>query len=229
MSNASSQSVELQRVCRLLGVEFANPELMRQALRHKSMGSLNNERLEFLGDAVLGQVIAHELYLRYPNTHEDGLSLMRAALVRRDALALIARELDLGRALELGGGELKGGGHQRSSILADALEAVIGAVYLDGGFEVARSLLLRLFDERLNQVKVTKDAKTLLQELLQSRKSPLPSYEVIKVTGPDHARHFEVSCQLADGSQQAIGQAASRRAAEQNAAAGLLELLGVSI
>jgi len=219
------QSAEIQRVCRLLEVEFNNPETIQQALRHKSVGTHNNERLEFLGDAVLGQVIAHALYLRYPNEHEDGLSLMRAALVRRDSLADIARELDLGRAIELGTGELKGGGHRRNSILADAFEAIIGAVYLDKGFTEVETLLLRLFEARLDTVVVTKDSKTQLQELLQSQKSPLPNYEVVKITGPDHARRFEVSCELADSAMKALGQASSRREAEQIAAAGLLELL----
>jgi len=228
VSELKPQSAQIQRVCRLLEVEFKNAELIQQALRHKSVGSRNNERLEFLGDAVLGQVIAHALYLRYPDEHEDGLSLMRAALVRRDSLAELARELDLGRAIELGAGELKGGGHRRNSILADAFEAIIGAVYLDSGFAVAETLLLRLFDERLNTVSVTKDAKTRLQELLQSQKDPLPSYDVVQVSGPDHARRFEVRCALADGTQQAHGQATSRREAEQAAAARLLELLGAS-
>jgi len=228
VSGTKPQSAEILRVCALLEVEFNKPELIHQALRHKSVGTLNNERLEFLGDAVLGQVIAHALFLRYPNTHEDGLSLMRAALVRRDSLAEVARELDLGRAIELGVGELKGGGHQRNSILADAFEAVIGAVYLDGGFAQTEALLLRLFEQRIASVQVTKDAKTQLQELLQSQKAALPNYNVVQVTGPDHARRFEVCCELADGTQKAHGQASSRRQAEQLAAESLLDLLGVS-
>jgi len=218
-------SAEVARVCRLLDVEFNNPELIQQAVRHKSVGTHNNERLEFLGDAVLGQVIAHALFLRYPNEHEDGLSLMRAALVRRDSLAEIARELDLGRAIELGTGELKGGGHRRNSILADAFEAIIGAVSLDGGFDLAESLLLRLFDQRLDTVSVAKDSKTQLQELLQARKEALPNYEVVEVTGPDHARRFEVCCETADGALRALGQGSSRREAEQKAAGSLLELI----
>ncbi len=222
---AKPQSAEIQRVCRLLEVEFDNPELIQQALRHKSVGTHNNERLEFLGDAVLGQVIAHALYLRYPKEHEDGLSLMRAALVRRDSLAEIARELDLGRAIELGAGELKGGGHRRNSILADAFEAIIGAVTLDGGFGVAEALLLRLFEQRLETVSVTKDSKTKLQELLQAKKDPLPIYEVVEVTGPDHARRFEVCCELTDGTLKALGEGSSRREAEQKAAGCLLELI----
>lgn len=225
MPQTKPQSAEIQRVCRLLEVEFNNSELMQQALRHKSVGPHNNERLEFLGDAVLGQVIAHALYLRYPKEHEDGLSLMRAALVRRDSLADIARELDLGRAIELGTGELKGGGHRRNSILADAFEAIIGAVYLDGGFARAEALLLRLFDQRLDTVSVAKDSKTQLQELLQARKDALPNYEVVEVTGPDHARQFEVCCELPDGTLKALGQGSSRREAEQKAAGSLLELL----
>ncbi len=217
---------QLKRICRRLEFEFDNADLLAQALRHKSAGPLNNERLEFLGDAVLGQVIAHALYLRYPDEHEDGLSLMRAALVRRDSLAEIARELDLGRAIELGSGELKSGGHRRNSILADAVEAIIGAVYLDGGFATAEQLVQRLFAKRLDDVVVRKDAKTRLQELLQARQEPLPSYTVVQVSGADHARQFEVCCELVDGTRNASGQASSRRAAEQQAAANLLRLLG---
>lgn len=224
-------NAETQRLCRALGVEFHHPELLVQALRHKSAGTPNNERLEFLGDAVLGLVIADELYRRYPDKLEDGLSLMRAALVRRDTLAGIAREFDLGRAVELGPGELRSGGHNRNSILADAFEAVIGAVFLDAGFPAAEALLQRLFRERLDNVVVSKDAKTRLQELLQASGAPLPEYSVSNTSGADHARSFEVQCLVAKGggadqSLSATGVASSRRAAEQQAAGQMLELLG---
>ena len=219
---------QLQRLSRLLAVEFNDSELLAQALRHKSAGAPNNERLEFLGDAVLGQVIAKALYLKHPKSAEDGLSLMRASLVRRDSLAEIARELDLGRAIQLGSGELKSGGHQRNSILADAFEAILGAVYLDQGFPEVETLILRLFSKHLDRVVVSKDAKTRLQEYLQGRQQALPRYSVVDVSGADHARKFEVCCELIDGEEKAMGQATSRRAAEQDAAAKLLALLGVT-
>lgn len=229
---------EADRLCRLLDVRFNQPELLTQALCHKSAGVINNERLEFLGDAVIGLVVADELYRRYPDKQEDGLSLMRATLVRRDGLAGIARELDLGRAIELGPGELRSGGHDRSSILADAFEAVIGAFFLDAGFSAAEALLKRLFRERLDTVIVSKDAKTRLQELLQGNGAALPEYIVENTTGADHARSFEVRCMLPEGSKiksespvndqsvSATGVASSRRAAEQQAAGNMLELLG---
>ncbi len=228
-------NAETERLCRLLNVEFQDVGLLTQALRHKSAGSRNNERLEFLGDAVLGLVVADELYLRYPEKHEDGLSLMRAALVRRDSLAAIARELDLGRAIELGPGELRSGGHNRNSILADAFEAVVGAVFLDAGFPAAEALVQRLFSDRLDSVVVSKDAKTRLQELLQARGAPLPQYSVANISGADHARSFEVLCQVSSAAgngaaggetKSATGVASSRRAAEQQAADNMLELLG---
>lgn len=237
---------EIDRLCRQLGVTFNQPELLTQALRHKSAGTVNNERLEFLGDAVVGLVVADELYRRYPDKHEDGLSLMRAALVRRDALAGISRELELGRLIELGPGELRSGGHERNSILADAFEALVGAVFLDAGFPVAEALLQRLFGDRLDAVVVRKDAKTRLQELLQGNGAALPEYIVEKTTGADHARSFEVRCRLPEGAKlnsgskvkdstavneptlSALGVASSRRAAEQKAASNVLELLGIT-
>lgn len=226
MGQSSPLTEELQRIARALNIQFNQPELLTLAMRHKSVGTHNNERLEFLGDAVLGMVIADSLYARYEQSREDGLSLMRAALVRRDALAVIARELDLGRAIELGPGELKSGGHERNSILADAFEALIGAVYLDQGFAVAEALLQRLFADKLASVEVTKDAKTRLQEWLQSRKAALPTYAVANVTGADHAKQFEVHCTLEDGTSVAVGIASSRRAAEQQAAGKMLTMLG---
>ena len=221
-------AAEEQRLCRRLQVEFSQPQLLRQALRHKSAGIDNNERLEFLGDAVLGLVVADALFARYPEAHEDGLSLMRAALVRRDSLAEIARELELQTLLELGVGERSSGGRERASILADAFEAVIGAVFLDQGFVSAEALVLRLFETRLATVTVTKDAKTRLQEWLQARHLALPEYSVDSVSGPDHSRRFKVQCALADGSRRAFGEASSRRAAEQAAAGELLVALGES-
>jgi ribonuclease-3 len=210
----------------VLGVDFADPALLEQSLTHKSAGRQNNERLEFLGDAVLGLVIADALFHRHGSLAEDGLSLLRAALVNRDALAAIARRLELGRVVRLGPGELRSGGHERSSILADTLEALIGAVFIDAGFDVARDLILRLFNQELINAVVTKDPKTRLQEWLQARKSVLPEYEVVRVTGEQHARNFEVRCCLSGRSETALGTGSSRRAAEQQAAAAVLVQLG---
>jgi len=226
---AEAADAQLARIARQLGFEPDELELLGQALTHKSARAAqgrDNERLEFLGDAVLGMVIANALYQRHPEAHEDGLSLMRAALVRKESLAEIARELDLGRAIALGPGELRSGGHNRSSILADAFEAIVGAVYLNAGVARAEALVLRLFDTRLDEVVVSKDAKTRLQEWLQARRAELPRYSVVNVSGADHARHFEVRCELADGSRHGIGRANSRRAAEQAAASELLGELG---
>lgn len=185
----------------------------------------NNERLEFLGDAVLGMVIANELFESHTELEQDGLSLIRASLVNKDALARIARTLELGRAIRLGPGELRSGGHNRSSILADALEAVIGAVFLDAGYLAARDLILRLFESSLASASVTKDAKTRLQEWLQSRRETLPVYSVAEVTGADHARHYQVRCDLPGRTESALGTGRSRRAAEQSAAHAILEVL----
>ena len=212
-----------------LGHRFADPRLLEQALTHRSFAQQNNERLEFLGDAVLGAVVADALFNRYDTEQESGLSLMRASLVRRDTLASIGRELELGRALMLGSAELRSGAHDRSSVLADALEAVLGAVYLDAGFEVAHALVLKLFENRLATVSVSKDAKTRLQELLQGRGEARPVYSVESVTGADHARQFMVRCTTADDAASATGTASSRRRAEQLAAAGVLEKLGESL
>lgn len=212
-----------------LGHPFENPDLLKQALTHCSAGSNNNERLEFLGDALLGCVIAAELYDRYPKATEGELSRMRASLVRRESLARLAQGLDFGRYLRLGAGERKSGGHHRNSILADALEAVFGAIYLDGGFEVFRKCLLRLFSERLEAVadpEALKDAKTRLQEYLQSRQMALPEYTVVDVSGDPHAQSFQVQCSLTDSDlPPAQGSAGSRRQAEQKAARRMLEQL----
>jgi len=233
-----------------LAHSFADPKLLEYALTHKSFGSQrskkpsptsippfapldvqanqaqsDNERLEFLGDAVLGMVIANQLYTTHPELAQDGLSLIRASLVNKDALALIARELELGRAVRLGAGELRSGGHDRSSILADALEAVIGAVFLDGGYDAAREFILRLFARSLANAVVVKDAKTQLQEWLQANGDQLPQYSVEEITGADHARQYQVRCSLPGREEFALGGGRSRRAAEQAAATEVLLLL----
>ena len=212
-----------------LGYNFDDPALLLQALTHRSSGKNNNERLEFLGDAVLGCVIAAELYRLYPKAREGELSRLRASLVRRESLAELAQTLDIGSYLRLGSGERKSGGHHRNSILADGLEAVLGAIYLDGGFDPCRDCILALFADRLTglaDLPDLKDPKTRLQEYLQSRQLPLPEYSVLETTGNAHDQQFRVQCRVqADGSQPTEGIARNRRNAEQTAAAQMLEQL----
>ncbi len=201
---------------------------MQQALRHRSVGGTNNERLEFLGDAVLGMVIAHELYTRFPKAAEGELSRLRASLVKKPTLAEVARDLKLGDFLVLGSGELKSGGFRRDSILADALEAVFGAIYLDAGFASCRDVILRLYRNRLDATPAAaqlKDPKTRLQEYLQAQHLDLPEYTVTAIQGQAHRQTFEVSCRVAQLDQQANGTGSSRRRAEQDAAACMLALL----
>jgi len=211
-----------------LGHSFSDRALLQTALTHRSFGVPNNERLEFIGDGVLNCVIAVALFRRYPDLAEGDLSRMRANLVRQDALHRLAVSLNLGDSLRLGEGELKSGGYQRPSILADAVEALIGAVYLDAGFEVAQSVIARLylplFDE-LSSGPVTKDAKTSLQEWLQGRKKPLPRYHVIEASGAAHEQRFEVACEIENPALRTTGQGSSRRLAEQDAADRALKAL----
>lgn len=212
-----------------LGYRFGNPALLTQAVTHRSAGGANNERLEFLGDAVLGMVIAEALFQQSPRAAEGELSRLRATLVRKETLAGIARSLDLGEFLKLGPGELKSGGFRRDSILADALEAVIGAIYLDGGFTDCSDWILRRFSSRLASLPSAaelKDAKTRLQELLQSRRLPLPEYAVVEVYGQAHAQTFKVECRVPDKDKCTRGSGGSRRYAEQQAAQAMLEALG---
>jgi len=215
------------QLARVLGYEFREPGLLVQALTHRSASGENNERLEFLGDALLGFVVAEALWERFPDADEGRLSRLRASLVKRESLATLARGMDLGAYLRLGVGELRSGGHARESILADALEAVLAAVYLDGGFAVARDVILSVCAASLERVWATgtlKDAKTRLQELLQALKRPLPGYEVLQVTGSDHSRRFEMRCALPDGDEETRGEGSSRRRAEQQAAERMLAL-----
>jgi ribonuclease-3 len=210
-----------ERLARALGHEFSRPELMRQSLTHRSHSSPHNERLEFLGDSVLNCVVAAFLFERFPDLREGELSRQRANLVRQDTLADIARALELGECLRLGEGELKSGGFRRPSILADGLEAVFGAVFLDGGFGAARAVIERLFQPLLAQVDPTasaKDPKTELQELLQARKLPLPHYTLLSTRGEAHAQEFEVECAVVALGVRVAGVGSSRRNAEQAAA-----------
>jgi len=220
-------SGDLGRLACVLGYKFGQERLLAQALTHRSASGESNERLEFLGDALLGFVIAAALCERFPDADEGGLSRLRASLVKRESLAGLAREMDLGAYLRLGAGELRSGGHARESILADSLEAVFGAVYLDGGFDRARDLILSVFDASLGQRVVcgtSKDPKTRLQEMLQADRRSLPVYEVLQVTGSDHAQRFHVRCALADGDEETEGEGTSRRRAEQRAAERMLAL-----
>ncbi|MEZ5541666.1 MAG: ribonuclease III [Pseudomonadota bacterium] len=217
----------LERLEQRLGYTFTDSALFQQALTHRSAGSRNNERLEFLGDALLGSVIAGELYQRFPAASEGRLSRLRATLVRRESLAEIARGLELGQHLRLGPGERKSGGHRRDSITSDALEAVFGAIYLDSDFATCRHCILTLFAARLQgltETAVLKDPKTRLQEFLQARRRPLPSYDVLSITGEAHAQLFRVQCAV-DGDAPAEGEGGSRRQAEQDAAARMLARL----
>jgi len=208
-------------VSRLLGYVFHKPELLRQALTHRSYGVPHNERLEYLGDSVLNCIIAHALFQRFPNLSEGELSRLRANLVNQQTLFELAQRLNLGEQMLLGEGELKSNGFRRPSILADALEALLAAVYLDGGFERAQEVINTLYGPLLGEIdpnNPTKDAKTMLQELLQGRKLALPLYSVISTEGEAHQQFFRVECFIPELKIRALGSGASRRSAEQDAA-----------
>jgi ribonuclease-3 len=210
------------------GYRFVDQALLRQALTHRSHNAAHNERLEFLGDSILNCVIAAELFSMYPAMAEGDLSRVRASLVNGQNLSVLANQLDLGRRLLLGEGELRSGGAQRPSMLANAVEAVIGAVYLDAGFVVAQSFTLRIFADSLKTIDLRvagKDAKTLLQELLQARHLPLPRYVVIATAGEAHEQSFQVECNVSALDIKTIGDGASRRAAEQVAARQAYDLI----
>ena len=217
-----------QRLGRGLGYDFVRGELLTQALTHRSYGSPHNERLEFLGDSVLNCVVATLLFERFPELREGELSRQRANLVRQDTLAEIAQTLSLGDFLRLGEGELKSGGFRRPSILADGVEAIIGAVYLDAGFAAARAVIEKLYESMLAKVDPKasgKDAKTELQELLQARKLPLPQYELTTTRGDAHAQEFEVTCAIPALGVRISGCGNSRRNAEQAAARRAIGLI----
>ena len=212
----------------ILGHKFADTRLLAQALTHRSASHLNNERLEFLGDALLNLFVAELVYEQHPRADEGEMTRLRAALVNGLALADIARAQEIGDRLYLGGGELKSGGFRRDSILADAFEALVAAIYADAGWIVCRDIVRRLFSERVAAGAHTpKDAKTRLQELLQGRNLPVPAYDLIATTGEDHARVFEVTCRVVDHDVNANGSGSSRRIAEQAAAERVLAVLKV--
>ena len=217
-----------QRLSRQLGHAFADPQLLDDALTHRSAQARHNERLEFLGDAVLGFLVAEALWRRFPHATEGELSRLRARLVNRESLAGVAQALDLGQYLRLGAGELRSGGHARESILADAVEAVLAALYLDGGLEVARGVVDQLLGKRiaaLSPADQGKDAKTRLQEWLQARRLALPVYEVLETSGEDHAQTFVVRCAVEALGRSSTAAGPNRRKAEQLAAERLLETL----
>ena len=210
-----------QRLQQALGYTFVRPELLAQALTHRSYGALNNERLEFLGDSVLNCSVARALYDAFPELPEGSLSRLRANLVRQETLAEIAASLKLGDSLRLGEGELKSGGFRRPSILADALESLFGAVFLDAGFDAAQRVVRGLFDPLVAQIDPKasgKDPKTQLQEMLQSRRLPLPEYRLAGTEGEAHDQNFIVECVLVKPVLNTRGVGKSRRAAEQEAA-----------
>jgi len=211
----------LSKLSRQLGYTFDNDSLLIEALTHRSVGSHNNERLEFLGDGILNFVIAEVLFHMHPDMQEGDLSRLRASLVNGEVLADVARELNLGDYIKLGAGELKSGGFRRSSILADTVESILGAVYCDSDFGTCRALILKLFDNKLKNlpdVDTLKDPKTRLQELLQSRRCSVPSYEVFEVKGQQHAQTFHVECKINEFACVTRGEGSSRRKAEQAAA-----------
>ncbi|MDF1780082.1 MAG: ribonuclease III [Alcanivoracaceae bacterium] len=217
---------DLSRLCKTIGYNFSDMGLLEQALTHRSANRKeNNERLEFLGDAQLSQIISIRLYSMFAEASEGQLTRMRASLVKGQTLAVIAKEMSIGDYLSLGGGELKSGGFRRESILADALEAIIGAVLLDGSEVACQKMVLSWYAQRLDTISPTsvlKDPKTQLQEWLQGRQRPLPLYEVVEITGQAPKQEFKVSCALTDADKSFTAQGSSRRRAEQRAAAAAL-------
>lgn len=223
-------TIRLQQLSQSIGHTFNDPELLQLALTHRSFAKSNNERLEFLGDSLLNFFIADALYRQFPSTKEGNLSRLRASLVKGVTLAEIALELDIGDCLRLGSGEMKSGGNRRESILADAVEAIIGAIYLDAGEAAARARVMAWFKERLAGLDLeqdTKDAKTRLQEFLQGRGRALPNYEVAATRGGDHDPEFDVLCHVEGLREPVKATANSRKKAEQLAARRALRELGV--
>ncbi len=223
-----SKTESFSRLERILNYEFRDRLLLKQALTHKSFAKEHNERLEFLGDAVLGYIITQILYESRPHLNEDMLTLMRAELVRGETLSVIGASLELGEFLQLGVGERKSGGRGRASILANTVEAVIGAVCVDGGIEAARELVREVFEPRIKllDIDAIKDPKTLLQEELQSRHLALPVYQVVASEGSDHQRTFTVECRLEELQLVTTSKGGSRRGAEKLAAAVMIECMG---
>lgn len=211
-----------------LNLIFKQPKLFRMALTHRSMGANNNERLEFLGDSILGFVIAQKLYELFPDASEGVLSRLRASLVNQESLADIAREHQIGDYLILGSGELKSGGFRRDSILSDAIEAIIGALFKDQGIAACEYWVLNIFAQKLANLDIDneqKDPKTRLQELMQARGVDLPKYELISMSGLAHAQNFKIVCQTVLVDKKCTGEGSSRKKAEQASAEKMLSLL----
>lgn len=222
------KAADYSRLEQLLNYQFQNAGLLKEALTHRSANSKNNERLEFLGDSILNFVIAEELFRLYPKSPEGDLSRLRANLVSKDGLFEISKILKFGEHLILGSGELKSGGYRRNSILADTVEAVIAAVYLDSDFERCRKLILFLYSDLIKNIPDVddlKDPKTRLQEVLQSRKLPLPKYTIVDVTGQAHNQQFTVDCEIPELGLKTRGQASNRRKAEQLSAEKIIALV----
>ena len=218
----------IDKLERKIGYQFNDADLIHLALTHRSAAGKHNERLEFLGDSILSFVIADDLYHRFPKVNEGDMSRMRATLVRGHTLAELGREFELGDYLKLGPGELKSGGFRRDSILADAVEAIIGAIYLDSDTETVRGIILSWYQSRLEAIQPgvsQKDPKTRLQEFLQGRRNPLPVYTVTNIKGEAHNHEFTVECEVAGVDKPVIGKGTSRRKAEQAAAETALEQL----
>ncbi len=216
---------QLEKVSQIIDYRFKDESLLSLALTHRSIGSRNNERLEFLGDSILGMVISSELFNRFPNEKEGVLTRLRSSLVKGDTLSEIAIELNLGEFIKLGSGELKSGGYRRASTLADAVEAIIGAIYLDSrveaGIQQIEKIILSIFKTRLDNCEpggVLKDPKTRLQEYLQSKNLQLPTYSVVSISGKEHLQTFKVSCSIVGYPNHVVATGASRRKAEQAAA-----------
>jgi len=220
-----SKTPDYSKLEQLLNYQFRNNGLLKEALTHRSANSKNNERLEFLGDSILNFVIAANLFERYPDSAEGDLSRLRASLVNKEGLHDVSKLLKLGEYLILGSGELKSGGYRRNSILADTVEAIFGAVYLDGGFDKCRELILKLYDDLIENIPDAddlKDPKTRLQELLQSRQFSIPNYTVIEVTGQAHNQQFKVQCEIEELDLMTEGVASNRRKAEQKSAEAVI-------
>ena len=217
---------------RIIHYTFNDPSFMIMALTHRSFSAQHNERLEFLGDSVLSFLIANELYKRFPRIDEGDLSRLRAQLVKESSLSTIATSMGLGDFIRLGEGELKSAGWRRPSILADTFESMIGAIYLDGGIEPTHEFVLRFFETQLNEIDpklIQKDPKTLLQELLQSKKSDLPIYTVVSIEGEAHSQTFTIECHIKKSNIKTQGVGNSRRIAEQEAASKAYQLMLESI
>lgn len=217
-----------KQLAKSLELNFNQPELLTVALTHRSVGAHNNERLEFLGDSILGFVIAQKLYDSFPNASEGVLSRLRASLVNQDSLAELARKHQLGDYLILGSGELKSGGFRRDSILSDAIEAIIGALFKDQGIEACQTWILKLFTEKLAELTADnwqKDPKTQLQELMQSRGVELPEYQLVTMSGLPHSQSFKITCRTPLSDEVCTGSGGSRKKAEQSAAEQMLALL----